>query len=72
VIDPRRRFDRRSARRWPPARQWRRGHRGSGSGELRVELSHWVRVGSLVGAREELGVNGRLQVRAEQEAHRRR
>jgi hypothetical protein len=39
---------------------------------MRAELGHWVHVGSQVGARGELGVDGWSRAPAEQEAHRRR
>jgi hypothetical protein len=72
VDDARRWLDRREARRWPAARQRWCGRRGSDSGERWARLSHHVRVGAQVGAREELGVAGWSQARAEQQNHRRR
>jgi hypothetical protein len=45
-------------RRWPVAKQWRHGRRGSDSGEMPARLGHHVRLGAQVGAREELWVAG--------------
>jgi hypothetical protein len=72
VADSQRWLDRREARRWPAARQGWRGRHGSDSGEVWVSLSHHVRVGAQVGARENLRVAGWLRARAEQQDHRRR
>jgi hypothetical protein len=64
VIDPWRWLGRRRARRWPAERQWRRGCRGLDSSELLARLSHRVRVGAQVGAREKLRVAGWSRARA--------
>jgi hypothetical protein len=72
VIDPCQWLGRRRARRWPAARQWRRGRRGFDSGEMRARLSHRARVEAQVGARDELEVVGWSRARVEKGVHWRR
>jgi hypothetical protein len=51
-------------RRWPMAKQWQHGRRGSGSGEKPAMLGHQVRLEAHVWAREELRVTGWSRVQA--------
>jgi hypothetical protein len=62
----------RGVRRWPAAKQWHHGLRGSGSGEMPAMLGHQVRLEAHIWAREELRVAGWSQAQAIVRVRRRR